>query len=356
MNIGFLAHVYDRREGTGGYAVELVERLSRTHQVTLYATTVRTPPPSDVRVVHVPALRGSAYLTVLTFPAAFRAVRARHDLIHAQGFQTLAADVVTAHIVQQAWRRALARDRVPATIAERLAGGLIAKLENEAFRRSRAVIAPSRRASDDVMRSSGRTSDVFLIPHGCDRPAAGGDRRRTRAMLGLSDGDFLALYIGYPRKGLAPAVEALRLEGNVHLAVLSHSAPGDWPDRAGPAAGRLHWLAPDTSVADALAAADCLVHPTCYDTFGLPIAEALSAGVPVIASRDAGASELLRHERSGWLLDSRSGEAVAAAIAALRDQPALRSRLSAEGRRVASEWTWDIAAQRTIEVYERIAG
>ena len=56
--------------------------------------------------MHVPALQRPAYGMILTFPAAFGAVRRRHDLVHAQGWVTSTADVVTAHIVLQAWRTA----------------------------------------------------------------------------------------------------------------------------------------------------------------------------------------------------------------------------------------------------------
>lgn len=355
MKVGFLAHVYDHREGTGGYAVELVERLARSHEVTLYAASIKTSPPPGVQVVRVPAVRASAYLTVLSYPVGFRAVRRKHDVIHAQGFQTLYADVITVHIVQRAWRAALLRDGASLTPAERLVGGVVSRLERETFRRARALIAPSRRTAGEVEELTGRSDGVHVVPHGCDRDIAAGDRARIRRTLGLAEGDFVALYVGYPRKGLRPAITALEHLDGVHLAVLTHSGPDEWRRAPGSSSDRVHWFPGNTKLEDALAAADCLVHPTCYDTFGLPIAEALRAGLPVIASREAGAAELLVHERSAWLLSDRSPETIAGAIRNIRDRADLRATLIAGGREVCSRWTWDETARRTIAVYEACA-
>ena len=108
MNVGFVTHYYDRTEGTGGYAVEVVTRLAREHQVTLYAAGVRSDPPAGVTVVRVPASTWRAYATMLTFPRAFARLRRPHDVVHAQGWVTDDADVVTAHVVLAAWREAAA--------------------------------------------------------------------------------------------------------------------------------------------------------------------------------------------------------------------------------------------------------
>ena len=106
MNIGFVVHDFDTREGHGRYAVELVSRLAREHSVTLYAASATADLPEGVRFRLVPAVRRPAHATMLTFPTAFAAVRGSHDVVHVQGWSAHSADVATAHIVLEAWRDA----------------------------------------------------------------------------------------------------------------------------------------------------------------------------------------------------------------------------------------------------------
>ena len=119
MNVAIVSHHHDRREGTGGYTAELVARLARAHDVTLYAAGIASAPPANVHVVRVPAFTGLAYGAILTFPFGFALRRGHHDIVHAQGWVTRDADVVTAHVCVGAWREALAASGQRATGARR---------------------------------------------------------------------------------------------------------------------------------------------------------------------------------------------------------------------------------------------
>ena len=355
MNVAIVAHNYDRREGTGGYAVEILSRVARSHDVTLYAAAAAAPLPEGVRFVKVPALRGSAYATILSFPTGFAAVRGRHDIVHAQGWVTGSADVVTAHIVLAAWRRAARQAGVSAPPGESLLGGLVAAREARLYARgARAVIAPSEKVRREIAESYGRTEGVFVVPHGFPAPGPGPDRALARQRFGLDAGAFVALYVGDGRKGLAPAVEALVSAPGAQLVVVSRSGLEPYralAERRG-VAGRVRWSSGEHPVADAYAAADVLVHATIYDSFGLTVAEAMAAGLPAIVSREAGVAELLTHGKDGWIVERPDGATVAAALNALAGDPALRRALGDSARAVAAEWSWDRAAAGTMAVYE----
>jgi len=357
VNIGFVVHNYDPHEGTGGYAVELLGRIAAHHDVTLYANRLAVDPPAGVRTVHVPAARGTAYSMILSFPLGFRAVRRRHDLVHSQGWSASAADVYTAHIVLAAWRQAtrLAGTRSPA--GERLFGGLVERREHAAFRRARAVIAPSRRAQRDLAAHYGCADTVRVVPHGCDRVLDRQERSAVRSRLGLPQTRFLALYLGDARKGLEVAVRALADAPDADLLVLTYSDPAAMRGLAASLdlADRLHWLPPAATAADAFAAADVLLHPTIYDTFAMPVGEALWAGLPVIVSAEAGAAELVEHEVSAWVLQAPTVTHAADALRTLARDAALRERLARAGRAVARRFTWDETARRTLAVYEAVA-
>lgn len=357
MNIAFVAHHYDERDGTGGYVFELLTRVADRHEVTLYAVEARSPLPGGVRFVRVPALRGSAYATILSFPAALAAVRGRHDLVHAQGWVTGRADVVTAHIVLAAWREAARRAAVPTPPGERLLGGFVQRREAHLFRSgARAVIAPSDKARRELGTHYGRREEVHVIPHGFPAPSAPADRAAARRRLGLDPTAFVALYAGDPRKGLPPAIQALRDAPGATLLVASRS--GLEPFRAAAealgVASRVRWAPAQTPIADAYAAADVLVHPTIYDTFALVVAEAMAAGLPVVVSREAGIAELIEHGRSGWLLRVPEGAEVAAALNALHADVATRAALGAAAQAVAAARSWDVVAEETLRVFEQV--
>ncbi len=357
MDIGLVVHHYDRAEGTGGYVVELASRLARAHRVTIYAAGLRTAPPEAARVVRVPALRGRAYATVLSFPWAFAAVRGRHDIVHAQGWVAHRADVVTAHIVLGAWRQAAGAAGIRAPLGERYLGGFVEGRERRLVQGARRVIVPSRRAAADVERCYGRAAGVQVVPHGFPTPASLPDRAQARAHFGLAADGFVALYAGDARKGANAAIAALAAAPGVELLVASHSRPGPYLDeaRAVGVAGRVRWPGPVADVRIAFAAADVLLHPTIYDTFALVAAEAMAWGVPVIVSPEAGIADLIEHGRSGLVLSPGGGE-TAATLVRLRDDPALRQRLADGARAVAARRSWDRVTDETLAVYDAARG
>jgi L-malate glycosyltransferase len=77
--------------------------------------------------------------------------------------------------------------------------------------------------------------------------------------------------------------------------------------------------------------------PSATESFGLAALEALSCGVPVVASRVGGLPEVIAHCESGFLEPVGDIAAMAAAAARLVDDDALHARMSAAARAVAVE-------------------
>jgi UDP-glucose:(heptosyl)LPS alpha-1,3-glucosyltransferase len=143
----------------------------------------------------------------------------------------------------------------------------------------------------------------------------------------------------------------------VHLAVVSYSSPADTLARTHEAGAgdRVHWLGPQADVSLALAAADVLVHPTIYDSFGLVVAEAMSHSLPAVVTRNAGVTELLTHRESGWIVQGDPEAGTAAALQELSGNPTLRHEIGVRAREVAAERTWDDVARETLALYEEVA-
>jgi glycosyltransferase involved in cell wall biosynthesis len=102
----------------------------------------------------------------------------------------------------------------------------------------------------------------------------------------------------------------------------------------------------------------------CLDIFasgresaGQPLAmmEAMSAGVPVVATRAPGSEELISHERDGLLANVGDRLAIARALQKLLDNPALRGEFGAAGRQKMSE-RFAVApmVDRVVSVYDEV--
>ena len=82
---------------------------------------------------------------------------------------------------------------------------------------------------------------------------------------------------------------------------------------------------------------DVLVLTTHVETFGLVLVEAMSLGIPVIGSNAGGVLEIIEHEKTGLLFETKNAVSLAGAIKRLADDPDLRKRLAREGRRKAEK-------------------
>lgn len=96
------------------------------------------------------------------------------------------------------------------------------------------------------------------------------------------------------------------------------------------------------------------VQPSRHETFGLAAAEAMAAGLPVVASDVGGLAELVDHGRTGLLVPPGDATALADAIDRLLDDRALAARLAAAGQaEVAARFGRGVEAMAV--VYERAA-
>jgi glycosyltransferase involved in cell wall biosynthesis len=95
--------------------------------------------------------------------------------------------------------------------------------------------------------------------------------------------------------------------------------------------------------------ATCLVFPSLYEGFGLPVLEAMAAGCPVITSTTSSLPEVAGN--AGLLVDPLNAEEIAAAMQKVLQDRELRARMIPNGRAWASCFSWEKAAQMTREVY-----
>jgi glycosyltransferase involved in cell wall biosynthesis len=240
----------------------------------------------------------------------------------------------------------LARLPLRARLAQRIADGATALLFASPALRDAflGLLAPVPRASV--------ATRCHVSPMGIDAlTEPSGPRRALRRALGLDDFTVLSLGRLVPIKGTDDALRALPLDTALLVA------------GAGPERGALEQLAlrlgtnarflglvAGQEKRDWLAASDAFVLASRVlpsgRTEGTPttLLEAMAAGLPIVATDVGGVSSLIEHERTGLLIPPGDVTAMSDALARLRDDAALRRRLSRAGRKTAELYTWDALA------------
>lgn len=91
--------------------------------------------------------------------------------------------------------------------------------------------------------------------------------------------------------------------------------------------------------------AEIFINSSYQEPFGMPVAEAMACGLPVIAARTGGIPEIVENGLSGLLVEPGDAGALAAAVTKLLENNALRGSLARAGReRVRERFNWDTIA------------
>jgi hypothetical protein len=164
---------------------------------------------------------------------------------------------------------------------------------------------------------------------------------------------------GVPEEKIAVVYDGVPvLEVSRGRAVLAVGNAGD-PEKAAPLAveaARMAGVQLDltTNLERDLRGAGIFVYLTHSEGLGSAVLMAMSAGVPVVASRIGGLPEVIRDRENGLLVENRA-EAVAAAIRELAGDPELARRLGDAGRKTVMDgFTVDHMVRRTMEVYRQV--
>jgi glycosyltransferase involved in cell wall biosynthesis len=181
---------------------------------------------------------------------------------------------------------------------------------------------------------------IHIVPNGVDDTFTPDGPR--------ADGDYvLAVGTLEPRKNLARAIEAATRIG-VDLRVVGARGWGGVEARG----ANVTWLGEvvDEELARQYRGARCVVYPSLYEGFGLPVLEAMACGAAVVTSA-GGATEEVAAD-AAVLVDPLDAGAIADGMT---DAIARRDELRPRGLERARRFSWDEAARLTRTVYEGAA-
>ena len=225
--------------------------------------------------------------------------------------------------------------------AARLADGLLVLNENDrTFALDRGWQPPDR---------------VTVVPHGISErflaAAPPSDAPRGAGLLFCGSWDYV--------KGttyLCAAMNRLHVRGDrTRLTVLGPGMPATIVLESFDAAVRPFVTvidrAPEERVMEEYRRHDALIFPSTYEGFGLVLIEAMSQGLPAIATPAGCASSVVRDQENGILVPYRDADALAAAITELLGDTDARRRLGTAARASVAGMTWRATAEQTLDVY-----
>jgi D-inositol-3-phosphate glycosyltransferase len=98
-------------------------------------------------------------------------------------------------------------------------------------------------------------------------------------------------------------------------------------------------------------AADVLVMPSYYESFGMVALEAMACGTPVIASQVGGLPFLVQNGITGFVVPGGNPEALVKPLTELMSNPELRSQMGKRAASYAENYSWSVISRRIAEVY-----
>jgi D-inositol-3-phosphate glycosyltransferase len=220
-------------------------------------------------------------------------------------------------------------------------------------------------------------SKIAIVPPGVDlahfHPIA---RLTAKQMIGIPPQRKNILFAGRiePLKGIDTLVEAIALLKQRRITDLSDTCVtiiggNPWADTLDEEMERLQRMCIELGLDDLVAfagardqqilpyyyaAAEMVVMPSHYESFGMVALEAMAMGTPVIASEVGGLAYVVRNGYNGFLVPRRDAQALARRISDLLNDQSLRDYLSHNATRYARDYDWSIIAERIAGVYGEV--
>ena len=220
-------------------------------------------------------------------------------------------------------------------------------------------------------------SKIAVVPCGVDldlfHPIPS---EEAKARLGLPQSRRIILFVGRiePLKGIDTLLRAIALvapeiphwQDELSVIIIG-GAPGAGADEAAAELDRLQRLRSELGIEELVtfqgaedqdslvyyySAAEMVVVPSHYESFGMVALEAMACGTPVVASKVGGLAFNVQDGRTGFLVPERDPAALADRIRLLLSKPHLRQDLGAEAIRWVSQYSWPSVADRILKIYE----
>lgn len=238
-----------------------------------------------------------------------------------------------------------------------------------ALRHAEGVLFVSDSTRKDAEKLFGPGNNIRRVtPLGVDQAlfssTGSTDARESLSKLGINQPYILFLGTVEPRKNVLRLVQAFESVSDRHpnhilviagglgwnfeetLQAIEHSSVKKRILRLG-------YVLPEDKIS-LLSCCDLLAYPSLYEGFGLPVLEAMAAGVPVITSNVSSLPEIAGD--AAVQINPLSVELMAAAISWILEDNTYRNKLRQAGKEQAKKFSWRTTARHTYAAYRQVMG
>ena len=375
---------------TGGMSVyirELARELGRRkHHIDIYTRLQGDEKQSvtdlydNVRLIHLGIPNGGSLSKLALYPYLSNFFRVLEDFRTAEN---LSYDIIHSHYwlsgrlgnwAQSFWNRphvttfhtlGVVKNRTGAGARE---PGFRLAAEKEIVHTCHRILAPTARERDSLIRLYGAPPEkIGVVPCGvnlnlfCPEP-----KTAARKRLGLNPADTILLYVGRfdPLKGLNTLLEAMTcLRNHRRMRLVVVGGDGDQSPEYRALAEITARLAIEENVMFVgrvgqhnlppyYSAADVLVMPSRYESFGMVGLEALACGIPVVSTPVGAADSLIRKARAGCIVSDPSPRSLADGIQSILSDRSLPA--AGAIRQSILDYSWSNVVSAVIAEYENV--
>lgn len=306
-----------------------------------------------------------------------------YDLIHSHYWLSgLAAEKLEAYwgeipLIHMFHTLGHMKNRIATSTAERATDERLAG-ESHVLAVADRIIAATPAEQAQLTWLYGADADkIIVIPPGVDlerfHPI---DQAEAKKNVGIPCGDKNIMFAGRiePLKGIDTLIQAMALIKQRHPSVMENTCVaiigGDpWADDPDAEMTRLQQMRQDLDIHDFVlflgakdqevlpnyyAAAEMVIMPSHYESFGMVALEAMAMGRPVIASEVGGLAFLVQDGVNGYHVPTRNPEALAGRIYELLANNQCREEMGRAARQYAERFDWAIIARRMLAVYQSL--
>jgi D-inositol-3-phosphate glycosyltransferase len=343
------------------------------------------------RVVHIPAgpevplpkQELAAYLP--EFAEGIRRFAAEkgihYDLIHSHYWMSgIAAERLKAEwqvpVVHMFHTLGMMKNRIARSPAE-MEGEYRVNGEKRVLQVADRIIAPTLAEQSQLhFLYKADDSKIVIIPPGVDTsrfyPIP---MEEARESIGIPLDDRLLLFVGRiePLKGLETLIRAIGLMSDQgvqcqvpHYLAVVGGDPAASGENISDEMARLQSLRQELGMNELVlflgkraqdslpyyySAADVLIMPSHYESFGMVALEAMACGTPVVASQVGGLAFLIQDGITGFVVPDGDPRALSDRITRLLTEPDLRQRLGDQAAAYARQYAWEHVVDRLLDVY-----
>ncbi len=350
--------------GAERYCVELTKRLAKIYDVHVF-TQHNSEQSENITFHRIPQwFQRPRYLNQLLFSwFTRRETQDKFDIVHSHDMVTH-ANIYTLHVpcVKTKWSESRGVRRVLRWLNTLLSPRKIAYLwlENGEMKplEYRHFISVSEYLSRNILMNYPKTNGHITIAYpginsGLDTKI---NPDSLKDKLALSDDDFILLFVGNDliKKGLPTIIKALKVLKNnrIHLVIAGNGKKGavSIPTEL---ENNVHFLGVVNNMMGLYQKADCLVHPTLIDTYGMVVLEAMSTKLPVIVSNKnyCGLAEHLDDEQALILDNPKDEIELSKKINLIFSDAKLRSNIAENGFERSQSVSWESTLEQTLLAY-----